>query len=57
MPFGDDFVEVGGLGRGEGLEGEIIVDDEQLDRGQAAVFGFEAVVGAGRSRDTVSLAA
>ena len=46
MAFGDDLVEVGGLGGGKGLEGKII-DDEQLDSGQAAVLGFEGVVEAG----------
>ena len=35
--FGDDLVEAGCLGRGAGLEREII-DDEQLDGGQAGVF-------------------
>src|SRR6266480_625308 len=46
VAFGDDLVEVGGLGRGEGLEREII-DDEQLDGGQAAVFVVQGVVQAG----------
>ena len=46
MSFGDDLVEVGGLGRGQGLEREI-VDDEQLDGGQAAVFVVQGVVQAG----------
>src|SRR5258708_17095101 len=46
VAFGDDLVEVGGLGGGEGLQGEII-DDAQLDGGQAAVLGFEGVVEAG----------
>ena len=37
VAFGDDLVEVGGLGGGQGLEREV-VDDEQLDGGQAAVI-------------------
>ena len=46
MAFGDDLVEVGSLGRGEGLEGKI-VDDQQLGGGQAAVFVVEGVVETG----------
>src|ERR1017187_4981724 len=46
VAFGDDLVEVGGLGGGERLEGKI-VDDEQLDAGQAAVFVVQGVVQAG----------
>src|SRR5579863_10706298 len=46
VAFGDDLVEVGGLGRGEGLERKI-VDDEQLDGGQAAVLVVQGVVQAG----------
>ena len=40
MAFGDDLVEVGGLGGGEGLEGKV-VDDEQLDGGQAVLDGAQ----------------
>ncbi len=46
VSFGDDLVEVGGLGRGQGLEGKI-VDDEQLDGGQAPVLVVQGVVQAG----------
>jgi hypothetical protein len=46
VAFSDDLVEVGGLSWGEGLEREVI-DDEQLDGGQAAVFVVQGVVEAG----------
>ena len=46
MTFGDYLIKVGGLGGGEGLKGKII-DDEQLDGGQAAVFVVQGVVQAG----------
>src|SRR6266852_6214032 len=46
VAFGDYLIKVGGLGGGEGLEREV-VDDEQLDGGQAAVFVVQGVVQAG----------
>ena len=46
VAFGDYLIKVGGLGRGEELKRKII-DDEQLDGGQAAVFVVQGVVQAG----------
>jgi len=43
VTFGYYLVKVGGLGGGKGLECEI-VDNEQVDGGQAAVFVVEGVV-------------
>jgi len=43
MALDDNFVEVVGLGGIEGPEGEV-VDDEEVDIGDAADFGFEGVV-------------
>src|SRR5207244_5784758 len=44
--FVDDLGEGGGLGREQGLERKV-VDDEQLDGGQAAVLVVQGVVRAG----------
>lgn len=46
VAFGNDLVEVFGLGHGEGLEGEVI-DDEEIGGEEAAEFGLPGVVGAG----------
>lgn len=43
VAFDDDFVEVGGLGGVEGLDAEV-VDDQQWDVGQAAHLGFDGVI-------------
>ena len=56
VAFDDEFVEVGGLGGVQGPEGEV-VDDEQVDVGQPAHFGFEGVVEPGGSSRLNSLSA
>src|SRR5262249_53501984 len=43
VAFHGQLVEVGGLGGVQGLEGEV-VEDEQLDAGEAAHLGFDGVV-------------
>ena len=43
VAFDDDFVEVAGFGGVEGVEREII-DDEDVDGGQSADFGVDGVV-------------
>ena len=46
VAFDAELVEVGGLGRVQGLEREV-VEDEQFDAGEAAHLGVEGVVEAG----------
>lgn len=46
MAFDAELIEVGGLGRVEWLEGEV-VQDGHVHGGQAAHLGVEAVVEAG----------
>lgn len=46
VPLHDQLVEVVGLGRVEGAEGEV-VEDEDVDAGELAELGFQGVVQAG----------